>query len=85
MQDDDRLAGGRADGRVVQAHFGKRFAGLKAEVADGPIALDRGGIIRGGGRKRDQAQKCVHCRAREQAQDFHADLRSARWQQQKSK
>src|SRR5208283_2784476 len=44
MQDHHRLSRGRADGSVMQAHFGKYFAGLKVKVADGPIAFDGSGI-----------------------------------------
>ena len=45
VQDQHRLAGRRADRRIVQPHFGHHLAGVEAEVLGDPVALLRRRIV----------------------------------------
>ena len=72
VQDQHGLAGGLADGPVVQAQLRHRLAGVEAEVARDPVAFLGRGIVLCRGRKRDQRHNHTCQGVKQNAPDFHA-------------
>src|SRR6185312_16942880 len=54
VQQQNRLTAAGPDCGVVQTQIGQRFAGMKAEVPDDPVAFDGGRVIGGADQSRSE-------------------------------
>jgi len=71
VQNEDRLARRCADGPVVQLQLGHDFAGVEAEVASGPRAFLRRGVVRRPRRERAERARQDRYDARQSLQVIH--------------
>jgi hypothetical protein len=67
MENQNRLTSARPHCYVVQAQFRQRFASVKTEVADHPVAFDGGRVIGGADQGRSENKG-------KQGAGFHGDL-----------
>src|SRR5262245_33220095 len=63
MQDQHGIPRRVADGSVMQAQLGHDFAGMKAKVSRGPVALLRWGIIGSRSKRRCERERECSCDA----------------------